>query len=228
MIPFKDDNPTRSTPVVTIALIIINIVVFFVELIQGRYMEGFILELAAIPYEVTHLGNLPHSTHHSPLVTLITSMFLHAGLLHIAGNMLYLWIFGNNIEDTLGHFHFILFYIITGLAASLLHIIINPSSTVPMVGASGAISGVLGAYLFLFPRARVHTLIFLGFFIQVVKLPAAFVLVFWFIIQVINGLPSMGMGALGGVAWFAHIGGFVAGFLWARHYAKRRRRRFFA
>lgn len=146
-----------------------------------------------------------------PAVTLLTSMFLHGGLLHIAGNMLYLWIFGNNIEDTIGHIRFVIFYLLAGLAAAFSHAISSPGSAVPMVGASGAVAGVLGAYLLLYPRARVHTLVFLGFFVTTVRLPALIVIGFWAIIQVVSGLGSAIGGAQGGVAWFAHVGGFIFG-----------------
>jgi membrane associated rhomboid family serine protease len=139
-------------------------------------------------------------------------MFLHGGLFHIAGNMLYLWIFGNNVEDTLGHFRFLGFYLLAGVGAAVAQVVMSPESRIPMVGASGAISGVLGAYLFLFPHATVLTLITFGFFIRFVHIPAVIVLGFWIVVQVLNGLISVGrVSDEGGVAWFAHIGGFVAG-----------------
>ena len=150
-------------------------------------------------------------------------MFLHGGLLHIGGNMLYLWIFGNNIEDRLGHFRFLLFYLVSGIIASYAHALSAPSSTVPMIGASGAVAGVLGAYILLFPHARVHTLIFFGFFIQVIKIPALIVIGFWAIIQVINGILSQGLLPQGGVAWFAHIGGFLTGLLTIKIWLPKRR-----
>jgi membrane associated rhomboid family serine protease len=148
-----------------------------------------------------------------PALTVFTAMFLHGGLFHIAGNMLYLWIFGNNIEDTIGHFRFFLFYLFSGIAAAYSHAITASGSTIPMIGASGAVSGILGAYLLLFPHARVHTLIFFGFFWQIIRIPAVIVIGFWIIIQIINGLLSKGLLNQGGVAWFAHIGGFLAGIL---------------
>ena len=150
-------------------------------------------------------------------------MFLHGGLLHIGGNMLYLWIFGNNIEDKLGHFRFLIFYLVSGIIASYAHAISSPSSNIPMIGASGAVSGVLGAYILLFPHARVHTLIFFGFFIQIVKIPALIVIGFWAIIQVINGILSQGLLPQGGVAWFAHIGGFLTGLLTIKIWLPKRR-----
>jgi membrane associated rhomboid family serine protease len=145
----------------------------------------------------------------SPVVTIFTSMFMHGGLFHIAGNMLYLWIFGNNVEDTLGHGRYLIFYLACGVAAAMAQTAVGPGSPIPMVGASGAVSGVLGAYLLLFPHAHVTTLIILGFFFRLVQIPAVIVLGFWIVLQVLNGLGSFG--ASGGVAFFAHIGGFVAG-----------------
>jgi len=207
MIPIKDDNPTRTYPYVTVGLIVLNSAVFIYELSLGPYFEIFLNRYGAIPMFILRMeapgGYAP------PYITLFTSMFLHGGLFHLAGNMLYLWIFGNNIEDSMGHFRFILFYLICGIVAVYTFSIMSPYSTIPMVGASGAVSGVLGAYLILFPRARVLTLIPYGFYMQIVKVPAIFVLGFWIVVQLINGMVSGGAG--GGVAWFAHVGGFVAG-----------------
>jgi membrane associated rhomboid family serine protease len=206
MIPIKDDTPTSTYPFVTVAIIVLNFIVFVYELSLGYTgVETFIYKTAAIPYEVTHLVDVFPRSVVPPPWTLFTAMFVHGGLLHLGGNMLFLWIFGDNIEDRLGHFRFILFYLGTGLFASLTHIMLEPNSIVPMVGASGAIAGVLGAYFLLYPRAQVLTLVFLVFFISMVRVPAVFFLGFWFFIQ----LLSSGNG--GGIAWFAHIGGFVAG-----------------
>jgi membrane associated rhomboid family serine protease len=157
-----------------------------------------------------------------PALTLFTSMFMHGGLFHIFGNMLYLWIFGNNIEDRLGHFRFIFFYLFCGIAAAMSHALVAPSSTVPMIGASGAISGVLGAYLLLFPYARIHTIIFLGFFVQTIRIPALIVIGFWAIIQLLSGLTAQGIQSQGGIAWFAHVGGFVAGLVTIKLWQPRR------
>lgn len=148
-----------------------------------------------------------------PVLTVFTSMFMHGGVFHLAGNILYLWIFGNNIEDRLGRLRFIIFYLFCGIVAAYAQVISNPDSVTPMIGASGAISGILGAYLLLFPKAQVHTLVFLGFFVTIVKIPALVVIGFWVIVQFINGLISTGLSREGGVAWFAHIGGFLAGLL---------------
>ena len=215
MFPLKDDNPSRTAPVVTVALIVLNALVFVYQIsLQAggpdgaRAAQAFIEEFGLVPCRLTgacRVGpELP-----LPVLTIFTSMFMHGGLFHIGGNMLYLWIFGNNVEDTLGHIRYLIFYLLSGIAAALAQTVVGPSSLVPMVGASGAISGVLGAYLVLFPGAHVTTLIILGFFFRVVQIPAMVVLGFWIVLQVLNGLGSFG--ASGGVAFFAHIGGFVAG-----------------
>ncbi|MGD2295662.1 MAG: rhomboid family intramembrane serine protease [Candidatus Aminicenantes bacterium] len=208
-IPLRDENPTSRFPVITLLFIALNIVIFFYQLFSPGGPEYLVYRMGAIPYEITHFKSLmlvsgltsEPIARLSPPLTLITSMFLHGGFFHLLFNMLYLWIFGNNVEDFLGAFRFILFYLISGLGASLTHIIFNPNSQVPMIGASGAIAGVLGAYLILYPRARVMTLIFFS----VVPIPAAIVLGLWFFLQVLN------VGVGGGVAWFAHIGGFLVG-----------------
>ncbi len=211
MIPLRDDNPTERLPIVTVGLIILNTAIFFYQLSLGYDSTRFIFNYGAIPYLITNPGATPEGIHFPSELTVFTSMFLHGGWMHLIGNMLYLWIFGNNIEDQLGHFKFILFYIACGVLAGLSHIITDPASKIPTVGASGAIAGVLGAYLIRFPRARVLVLIWFGFFIRMVYIPAIIVLGFWFIIQLASGLPTLGMTQSGGIAYFAHIGGFVAG-----------------
>lgn len=210
MIPFKDDNPTQTFPFVTIGLIAINCLVFIWELASSVDIARVAYFYGAIPY---NLISFETSQPIHPAITLFTSMFLHGGFFHIAGNMLYLWIFGNNIEDSLGHFRFLVFYLFSGIIAAYSHAITESQSMIPMIGASGAVSGILGAYLLLFPHARVHTLLILGFFVQIVRIPAIFVIGFWIIIQLINGILSAGLLNQGGVAWFAHIGGFLAGIL---------------
>jgi membrane associated rhomboid family serine protease len=218
-IPLRDDNPTARIPYVTVLLLALNILVFFFQIFSPSGLEYYVLRMGAIPYEITHFTSLPipNVPRLPPPITLLTAMFLHGGILHLLGNMLYLWIFGNNIEDYLGSFRFVLFYLLSGLGASLTHIIFNPNSQVPMIGASGAIAGVLGAYLILYPRANVLTLVFLFFFIRIVPIPAAIVLGFWLFLQILN----VGMG--GGVAWFAHIGGFLVGILLIKVFSGRRR-----
>ncbi len=217
MIPLRDANPTRRVPFVTYGLIAVNAAVFlFQESLPERPYTGFIFSYAVTPALITaDFGAYAH--------TLVTSMFLHGGWLHLLSNMLYLWIFGNNIEDRLGAVRFLLFYVVCGLAASAAQIAINPSSEVPMIGASGAISGVLGAYIVLFPNARVLTLVFFFFFVRFVELPAGWLLGFWFLMQLLSGIGTLGLVRTGGVAFFAHIGGFVAGFLLIRLFAPSRR-----
>ena len=211
MIPLKDDNPTRTFPFVTISLIVVNVVVFVVELLQGENLVSFVNSFGAIPYEVTTGIDTKPLIFFPVRLTVFSSMFLHGGWSHLVGNMLYLWIFGNNIEDRMGHHRFILFYLLIGIAASIAQIAVRPFSTVPLIGASGAISGVLGAYLLLYPKAKVLTLVPLVVFLRVVSLPAFVVLGFWIVLQIINGFVSLSYTAQGGVAFFAHIGGFIAG-----------------
>ena len=192
----------------TIGIIVLNVAVFFLEISAGAAMRKVTYAYGAIPQSIlTFRTDQP--VH--PAVTVLSSMFLHGGLFHLGGNMLYLWIFGNNIEDRLGHLRFLLFYLFSGVFAAYAYAISEPHSSIPMIGASGAISGVLGAYLLLFPRATVHTLIFLGFFITIVRIPALIVIGFWAIIQFVNGIVSAGIHDGGGVAWFAHVGGLLIG-----------------
>ena len=211
MIPIRDINPTQKKPFVNIALIVLNVLAFLYEVSLGSRVEGVFFLYGVVPADAI----LAFSTYQyiDGAIPFLTSMFLHGGWLHLAGNMLYLWIFGDNIEEKLGHARYLGFYVICGLVAGALHVFVDPASTIPTVGASGAISGVLGAYLLMFPRARVLTVIPIFFFIQLAELPALFVLGFWFVIQFFNGLVSLGFetGGMGGVAWWAHIGGFLAG-----------------
>jgi membrane associated rhomboid family serine protease len=219
VIPFKDDNPTRTFPYVTIFIIGLNIAVYIMEALSPENSQQIVYSYGAIPYAITHFRSTQPI---SPVLTIFTSMFMHGGILHIAGNMLYFWIFGNNIEDVLGHVRFIIFYLFCGVVAAYSYALTAPSSTIPMIGASGAISGILGAYLLLFPKARVHTLIFFGIFIQVVQVPALIVIGFWAIIQLVSGLFTEGMQSHGGIAWFAHVGGFATGLLTIRLWLPRR------
>jgi membrane associated rhomboid family serine protease len=210
MIPLRDENPTTITPVVTVALIVLNVLVYLYQVSLGPAEARFIASFAAVPAEWFRPRTVVGDPVVPPSLTVLTAMFLHGSLMHLGGNMLYLWIFGNNIEDVMGHGRFILFYVLCGVAAMFGHAFTAPESTVPMIGASGAISGVLGAYLLLFPQVRVLVLIPLGFFTRMVHVPAVVVLGFWIVMQIINGAFSWG-GLGGGVAWFAHIGGFAAG-----------------
>ena len=216
MIPLKDDNPTRRFPIVTVVLIVINVAIYVMQFLLPREAgELLVFRYGAIPADV--LGNRSAEPLGPPApVTLITSMFLHGSPLHVGGNMLYLWIFGNNIEDRVGPFRFLVFYLLCGFGAHAAHIFTAPNSVIPTIGASGAIAGVLGAYILLYPHARVLTLVPLGFFTRMIWVPAVFVLGLWIVVQILNGLPSLGGEAAAGIAWFAHIGGFLAGmlFIW--------------
>ena len=206
MIPLRDENPTHITPVVTYLLILLNILVFIFQTLLGSSSEAFIYQFALIPANVTNLVSL------GAVFNIFTSMFMHGGLAHIGGNMLYLWIFGDNVEDRLGSFKYLVFYIVGGVIASIAHIITNPGSQIPTVGASGAIAAVLGAYLVLFPSQKVLTLIPLGFWLRLTLLPSSLVLGLWFVLQLFQGVASLGMpDDVGGVAFWAHIGGFVSG-----------------
>lgn len=227
MIPIRDDNPIPNVPYMTIFIIGVNIAVFLYQIFfGGRGGEEFIYKFGAIPYEITHFQEIsPEPGLKTPfpnIFTLFTAMFLHGGFFHIFSNLLYLWIFGDNVEYLMGSFRFLIFYLLTGMVASVAHIIMAPSSMVPMIGASGAISGVLGAYLLKFPRAKVLVLIFLFIFIQTVSIPAIIVLGFWFIMQLAYALGELGMEGSGGVAWWAHIGGFIAGLVLVNRFQKRK------
>lgn len=222
MIPFKDDNPTRTVPAVTIGLIVLNVLIYIWEVLAPGGEQQIAFFYGAIPH---NLLTFEKTQPINPVLTVFTSMFLHGGLFHLGGNMLYLWIFGNNIEDRLGHVRFLIFYIAAGIVAAYAHALTASGSRIPMIGASGAVSGVLGAYLLLYPHARVHTLLFFGFFWQIVQIPALIVIGFWAIIQLINGVLSTGMLGQGGVAWFAHVGGFLFGLVTIKLWAARRRLR---
>jgi membrane associated rhomboid family serine protease len=202
MFPLKDTQPSYSRPVVTIALIAVNLLVFLYELGLDDFTRNYLIEIYGLEPANLHLHSL------------VTSMFLHGSIMHVAGNMWFLWVFGDNIEDVLGHGKYLLFYLLCGVAAALAHIMFNPDSTLPTVGASGAIAGVMGAYVVKFPRARILTLVFFLIFITTVEVPAVVMLVYWFAIQLFSGIGSVARTHLtqgGGVAWFAHVGGFIAG-----------------
>jgi membrane associated rhomboid family serine protease len=213
MIPVRDNIRRRSVPFVTVILILFNILVFGFQVVVHGSLEVLVDRFAAVPAHVTHAFS--HPLDGLPVfATLFTSMFLHGGVFHLLGNMLYLWIFGDNVEDRLGHGTFLLFYLLCGSIAGLTHILLHPSSTIPMVGASGAIAGVLGAYVLLYPFARVQVVIPLILLFPVVQIPALFFLGGWFIIQLISGYTARSQELIGGVAWWAHAGGFVTGVLW--------------
>jgi membrane associated rhomboid family serine protease len=208
MLPLSDHNPRRTVPVVNYLLVAVNVLVFFWELSLGPNIERDLMIISFVPARFWAAPFYPPN-----LIRILISMFLHGGWLHLGGNMLYLWIFGDNVEDRLGHFKYVIFYLLCGLAATLTHAIANPDSRLPSIGASGAIAGVLGAYIILFPKARVTTLIPIFVFITIRELPAVLVLGLWFVLQFFVGVASIGASpdATGGVAVFAHIGGFVTG-----------------
>src|SRR5215475_539223 len=214
MIPFRDNIPSRTFPVINTLLIAANVLVFFYELSLGRGLDRFIMRYGVVP---TAVFAWPHSN--LPLTALIvpflTSMFLHGGWLHLIGNMWYLWIFGDNVEDRLGHFTFLLFYLLCGFGAGIVHTILNYNTVVPSIGASGAIAGVLGAYVVSYPGARVLTLVPIFIFIQFIEIPALIVLGFWFIMQFFYGAAALASATAntGGVAWWAHVGGFLIGMI---------------
>ncbi|HEY3019229.1 MAG TPA: rhomboid family intramembrane serine protease [Solirubrobacteraceae bacterium] len=250
MFPLKDNIPTDRFPVVTVAIIVANVIVyFFLQKHVGTGLSGInsvddgnVVKWAAIPYELTHPGKecgldqagqvlcegqrgVSGTPPDQPpaILTVFSAMFMHGGLLHIGGNMLYLRIFGNNVEDSMGRARFVVFYLLGGLAALALQIAVDPSSQVPTLGASGAIAGVLGGYVLLYPRARVLTVIFIIFFFTLIEIPALFVLGFWFVLQVLSGAYDLSdpTGGGGGVAYFAHIGGFVFGLAAIKVFAQR-------
>jgi membrane associated rhomboid family serine protease len=244
MFPLKDNIPTERTAYVTIALIAINVFVYFV-LQKGGILSGpdntIVVKWGVIPYELTHpgkecaeaLGGIvcegqPGVVGAAPdqpptILTIFSSMFMHGSILHIAGNMLFLWIFGNNVEDAMGHARFVVFYLVGGLAAVALQVIASPDAAVPTIGASGAVAAVLGGYILLYPRARVITLIFIIFFFTILELPAMLILGFWFLQQILFGVYEVAnpAGGGGGVAYFAHIGGFLFGLAAIKLFAQR-------
>jgi membrane associated rhomboid family serine protease len=236
MIPLKDDIPSQTFPAITLGLIGANVAAFLYQLSLElspepdalRAAQEFVFEFGVIPCRLTGACRIPDASA-PPLLTLFTSMFLHGGLFHAGGNMLYLWIFGNNVEDILGHGRFLLFYLLSGIAAAVAQVVMSPASSIPMIGASGAVSGVLGGYLLLFPHARVLVLFTFFIFIRFVYIPAVLVLGFWIVVQFLNGLITFSAAAAGvetgGVAWFAHIGGFLAGILLLFVLRRRRARR---
>ena len=205
MIPLRDINPRRRFPIVTLLIILMNVIVFAYEwMLTPAALDRLAFTWGLIPAQLMTFRL-------EAIVRVFTSMFLHGGLMHLAGNMLYLWIFGDNVEGAMGSFSYLVFYLLCGIGAAIGQVAVGPSSTVPMIGASGAISGVLGAYLVLYPGAQVETLLFVGFFVRLVRLPALVLLGMWILLQFVSGLASLGIDVTGGVAFFAHVGGFVAG-----------------
>ncbi|MGH7614801.1 MAG: rhomboid family intramembrane serine protease [Gemmatimonadales bacterium] len=234
MIPFRDENPTIRPAVVTVAIVALNVLawVFLEGLGTERALTAAVCNYGLIPGEVLQLLPPGSGIQMGPgafcLVdpgpqywTVLSSMFMHGGWMHIIGNMVFLWVFGNNIEDAMGHGRFAVFYLVCGVAAAAAQIAVNPTSAIPMVGASGAISGVLGGYLLLYPRVRVHALLALGIYFSRITLPAYVMLGYWILLQILGSLPALGGQETGGTAFLAHIGGFVAGLVLIRLFAKR-------
>ena len=207
MIPYKDNIPSRHRPFITWGLIAVNVIVFLFELLEGPNLDAVFYQFGMVPAYVTAGTYGPRYE----IVPFLTSMFMHAGWLHIAGNMLYLWIFGDNVEDRMGHVLFLFFYLVSGVGASLLHLATDPTSTVPTVGASGAIAGVMGAYFVLYPKARVRSVVIFFYLIRIMEIPAIIFLGFWFVLQFFSGVASIGAAESGGVAFWAHVGGFIVG-----------------
>ncbi|MEO0226031.1 MAG: rhomboid family intramembrane serine protease [candidate division WOR-3 bacterium] len=218
MIPLRDDIRSQRLPIVNFILIGLNCLVYIYEVGLGQELRFFINDFGFVPY------NLIYNTDAHSILTLFTSMFIHANFLHIAGNLLYLWVFGDNVEDVFSPIGFLFFYLVCGLAGSLLHTLFSARSVIPSVGASGAISGVMGGYFLLYPRARVLALVPLGFFMRLIYVPAVFFLGFWFVLQLLYGFALWGANA--GVAYFAHIGGFVAGVIIALPFKFKQRSRY--
>jgi|UniRef100_A0A7V3RG87 membrane associated rhomboid family serine protease len=216
MIPLRDEIESYSKPFVTYFILALNILVYLFEFLIGEYKEQFIYQFGAIPYELFNPSGI------KTYFTVLSSMFTHANFMHLAGNMLFLWVFADNVEDFMGHIKFLFFYIICGVAAVFAHSLTAPTSKIPMVGASGAVSGVMGAYLVYFPSARILSLIPLGFFLRITYLPSLFFIGIWFFYQFLFGFASLGFKG-GGVAYFAHIGGFIMGVLLALIFRRRRK-----
>jgi membrane associated rhomboid family serine protease len=232
--PLRDENPTLELSRATIVVIGANVLVWV--LVQGLGFEpalsGSVCSYGLIPGELLGLAAPGTRIELGPgaacvlgtpaWYTPLTSMFMHGGWFHIVGNMWFLWVFGDNVEDSMGHVRFLLFYVLCGLAAAAAQTLSHPSSPIPMVGASGAIGGVMGAYFLLYPRVRVHTLLFLGFYVTTIEVPASLMLGYWFLLQILGGLPTVGAGS-GGVAFWAHAGGFLAGVALVRLFRDPRR-----
>lgn len=226
MIPIRDTQRAHRPPIANWAIIVVNIFVFGFQLtLSESALQSFIIQWGIIPGVITNPGKYPTSilAQTSGPVGIVTSLFIHVGWVHLIGNMLYLFIFGDNVEDILGHGKYVLFYLSCGIAASFAHVISNPTSHIPTVGASGAVAGVLGAYFVNFPRSRVLALIPIGVFLPVVEVPSIIFLFLWFVTNLLSGVASLGVQAQGGVAWWAHIGGFVVGMMLSVFWRRTRR-----
>ena len=218
MFPISDSERTNKFPYINISIIALNIYVFYKELTAPN-MDAFISNFALIPSSVNF-------SHISSFIPFITSMFLHGGFIHIISNMWFLWIFGDNIEEYLGHIKYLIFYLFAGFVGNILQYVLFPTSNIPMLGASGAISGVLGAYYILYPKSKIKTLVFIFIFITIMDIPAVIYLFYWFFLQLFSGIASLGAIAQGGVAFWAHVGGFLTGVIYATNIKNRKNRNF--
>ncbi len=221
MIPIRDSVRSQTFPVVNVAIIIVNVLVFLFELsLNQRQLGGLVYTFGIVPKNISAAIYSGHITLFT-IIPFIGTMFLHGGWVHLLGNMLFLWVFGDNIEDRLGHARYLVFYLLVGIGASIVQIVINPDASQPLIGASGAIAGILGAYILTFPRAKVVTLVPIFFFFTFIEIPAVIFLVLWFGIQAFNGLASIGAPMANTVAWWAHIGGFLSGMVLIKVFPKR-------
>ena len=217
MIPIKDENPKKNFPFINLIFILANIAVFIYQPSSEQLLKAFYNTYGLIPNSLTNIGQTDLLHFLATIQSIFTSLFVHAGFMHLAGNMLFLWVFGDNIEYTIGHINYFFFYIFCGIAAALTQVFIEPNSLIPLIGASGAISGVLGAYLIKYPKNKVTVL----FIIFIIKMRAVYLLGIWFFFQIFQGYFSLGQESMGGVAWFAHIGGFVSGIILVNIFKKR-------
>lgn len=224
MIPIRDQNPSGSFPYVTISIICLNSIIFLFELSLGHQRESFLFQFGIIPAKVTYHADISDSGLLRAYFPFLSYMFLHGGFIHLIGNMWYLWIFGDNIEDMLGRFRFAVFYLICGIGSAVVHVYFNSQSSVPCIGASGAIAGILGAYTITFPRAKVLVILPLFIIWPLIELPAVFVLGFWFFIQFLSGATSITAIEGSGVAWWAHVGGFILGIILIKIFSRARPR----
>ncbi|TVM03382.1 MAG: rhomboid family intramembrane serine protease [Candidatus Brocadia sp. WS118] len=225
MIPIRDRNPSGTFHFVTVSIILANVLVFLIELSLGARLDSFLFQFGVVPVKVAYSSDIPDATFLNTYFPFLSYMFLHGGFIHLIGNMWYLWIFGDNIEDRLGRFKFIIFYFICGIGSAMVHVYFNSQSGIPCIGASGAIAGVLGAYMVTFPKARILVILPLFIIWEIIELPAIIVLGFWFLIQFFSGAATISSAHGGGVAWWAHIGGFVIGIILIKVFPKARYRR---
>lgn len=225
MIPLRDNNPSERFPFVNVTIIVVCVVAFFYQLMLGRHMEAFLFEYGLVPARYFDRSVAAHFTVGEQALPFLTTMFLHGGWLHLIGNMWILYIFGDNVESALGHAGYLFFYLMCGIMASLIHLVLNFNSSLPTIGASGAIAGIMGAYFVLYPRARILTFVPIFFFFTLIEVPAFVFLGFWFVMQFFSGAFALAGGNFSGIAWWAHIGGFVAGILLLFLFRRERRSR---